>query len=106
MIEISILLNIKLSFEDEISIVNISEKIRSLELDKRVLNEFIIKYDDMVTTELCGEKYKHNKKEYSHEIAGKSDRKIITLAGELDIKVNKIRDKKKQMKFPNQYYNY
>jgi hypothetical protein len=54
---------------------------------------FIKKYDELITTELCGEKYKHNKKNKRFNIAGTFDRKLITMLGEINLKVDKIKDK-------------
>jgi len=93
MIEISIPMHINFTFDGDFTVANLSEKIRGLELEKLVLNQFIENFNEMVTIELCGERYKHDKKEKRYERAGKSDRKIITLLGELDLKVDKIRDK-------------
>ena len=93
MIEISIPIHINFTTDGELTIVNLSEKIQDLELEKLVLNQFIEKFNEIITTELCGEKYKHDKKEKRYERAGKSDRKIITLLGELDLKIDKIRNK-------------
>jgi len=91
MIEISIPIHINFTIDGDFTVVNVSEKIKDLELEKLVLNQFIEKFNDIITTELCGEKYKHDKKEKRYERAGKSDRKIITLLGELDLKIDKVR---------------
>jgi len=93
MIEISIPIHINFTIDGEFTIVNLSEKIRGFELEKLVLNQFIRKLNGIITTELCGEKYRHDKKEKRYERAGKSERKIITLLGNLDLKIDKIRDK-------------
>ena len=95
MSEISIPIHINFTFDDfddEFTIVNLSEKIHDLEIEKLILHSFIEKYGEIITTKLCGEKYKHDKKEKRYSRAGKSPRKIITLAGELDLKIDKIRD--------------
>jgi hypothetical protein len=62
MLEILIPLNIKFTFKEEFTITNLSEKIHDLEIEKVITNMFINKYDELITTELCGEKYKHDKK--------------------------------------------
>ena len=93
MLEISIPININFTLDGEFTIVNLCEKIRDLELDKLVLAGFIDKFGEIITTELCGEKYKHDKEDYRYVRAGKSGRKIITMVGELDFNVDKIRDK-------------
>ena len=92
MIEISIPLNINFTFEEEFTIVNLVEKIHDLEIEKVITTMFINKYDELITTELCGEKYKHDKEKYPYEIAGKAERTIITMIGELELNVNKIRE--------------
>jgi hypothetical protein len=91
MIEISIPIHIKFALNGEFTLVNLSDKIRGLEIEKLILNQFIVKYDELITTKLCGEKYEHNNGK-RNERAGNSKRKIITLLGEMDLKINKVRD--------------
>ena len=79
MIEISIPIHINFTIDGEFTIVNIVERIHDLKLGKTVLNQFVEKFNEIITTELCGEKYKHDKEEKRYKRAGKSDRKIITL---------------------------
>jgi len=93
MIEISIPININFTFNNEITINNIAEKIQDLEIENLILNHFIIEYDKIITTELCGEKYEHNNEKKRYKRAGKGERKILTMLGELDLKLDKIRDK-------------
>ena len=93
MIDISIPMNINFTLNGEFTIVNLCEKIHDLEIEKLILAEFIGEFGEIITTELCGEKYKHDKKDYRYGRAGKSGRKIITMVGELDFNVDKIRDK-------------
>jgi len=92
MLEISIPIHINFTVDGEFTIVNLVEKIRDLELEKEVLGQFVMKLNEVVTTELCGEKYVHDKKEASYERAGNYYRKIITLLGESELKIDKIRD--------------
>jgi hypothetical protein len=92
MIEISIPLNINFTMDDEFNIINITEKIRELEIGTLILKLIIKAFNEESTTEFCGEKYKHDKKEKRYERAGTSNRKIITLLGETDFTVDKIRD--------------
>ena len=93
MIEISIPLNIKFTIDDEIDIINLSQKIKDLEIEKQILHQFIKKYDEMITTALCGVKYER-KKDKKYERASFAQRTIITLLGKSDFKVNKIKDTK------------
>jgi len=90
--EISIPIHIKFTFDGEITIVNLSQIIRDLEIEKLILLQFIEKFNEMLTTELCGEKYQHGKKE-KYERGGKSSRTITTMIGKITFIVDKIRDK-------------
>ena len=92
MFEISIPININFTIDGEFTIVNLAEKIRDLDLEKEVLDQFVVKLNEIVTTELCGEKYEHDKKDKACERAGNYCRKIITLLGESELKIDKIRD--------------
>jgi transposase-like protein len=92
--ELLISIDISFTLNGDFSIANLSEKIHGLEVEKLILHEFIDKYGEMITRELCGKKYKHYKKEKRYSRAGTSKRKIITMVGELDLQVDKIRDKK------------
>jgi hypothetical protein len=103
MIDISIPMNINFTLNGEFTIVNLCEKIHDLEIEKLILAEFIGEFGEIITTELCGEKYKHDKKDYRYGRAGKSGRKIITMVGELDFNVDKIRDKGDRGKFSSHY---
>jgi hypothetical protein len=92
MLEISIPLHINLTLENEFSLVNLAEKIHDLEIDKVLLKDFVEKYDDMLTTQLCGEKYSHNNEKRRYRRAGTYKRKITTILGEMVLQVNKIKD--------------
>ena len=46
----------------------------------------------MITTEFCGEKYKHVKEERKYARAGNYDRTIITIPGEINFKMNKVKN--------------
>jgi len=93
MIEISFPMHINFTIDGEFTLVNIAEKIKNLELEKLVLNQFVENINEIITTELCGDKYQHNKKETQFERAGNYTRKIITLLGESELKIDKIRNK-------------
>ncbi|MDR0912961.1 MAG: hypothetical protein LBM96_10225 [Methanobrevibacter sp.] len=62
-------------------------------IENEILHVFIKKYSEIVTNGLCGEKYLHNKNEMEYGRAKTSKRKIITLLGEINFKVDKIRNK-------------
>ena len=91
MYEISFPFNISFTFDGDFSIVNLSERIRDLEIEKLVLDRFIERFNEIITIGLCGEKYKHNKEE-RFKRAGNCERKITTMLGESEITVDKIRD--------------
>ena len=92
MLEILLPLNISFTLDGEFSIVNLSQKIQDLEIEKIILEKFIEEYDEIIVTELCGERYKHDKKDRRYGRAGKSDRKITTLLGKSELTVDKVRD--------------
>ena len=83
--------HISFTFDGDVSIVNISERIRDLEIEKLVLDKFIGLFNEIITIGLCGEKYKRNKEE-RFKRAGNCRRKITTMLGESNITVDKIRD--------------
>jgi len=91
MYEISIPLNISFTFDGDFGIINLSEKIHDLEIENLVLNQFIEKFNEIITTGLCGEKYKQNKEE-KFKRARNCGRKITTMLRESNITVDKIRD--------------
>jgi hypothetical protein len=72
MLEISIPIHINFTLNGEVSITNIAEKIHEFQIENQILDEFIQKYDDIIITKLCGEKFKHNKEDEMYKRAGNS----------------------------------
>jgi transposase-like protein len=99
MIEISFPIFINLSIDGEVTINNITEKINDLEINKHIFNEFFNNLNDLITVEFCGEKYGRVKENKRYERAGNYIRKIHSLLGELDLKIDKIRDTEKGVIF-------
>ena len=91
MCDILIPMDISLSLNGDVNIVNIVDQIRALNVENVILCRFIEIMNDVVTTDLCGEKYKHNKNERFVR-AGKGSRQITTMVGKLSFVVDKVRD--------------
>lgn len=90
--EIAIPIHLNFALDGEFTIVNLSEKIHDLEIEKEILVCFIEKYNDLIVTELCGEKYNRGELKKRFKRTGKSSRVIITMVGELELKVDKVKD--------------
>ena len=63
-----------------------------MEVEKLIMKHIFLELDDMITTEFCGEKYKHVKEERKYARAGNYDRTIITIPGEINFKMNKVKN--------------
>jgi hypothetical protein len=79
MFEISVPLNIKFVFSDDVTLVNLAQKVQVLGIENLVLSRLIEELDEEITVDLCGEKYSHDNEDKLFKRAGKSGRKIVTL---------------------------
>jgi len=91
MVELLVSLNINFSFDSEFTVFDLVNEIKNLEIEKVLAGLFIEKYDEMIVTAFCGEKYAHNKEE-PYDRAGNGSRTIVTKVGELKLKPSKIKD--------------
>ena len=79
--------------EDEIvPIENLVSMLKNLKIDAKVLEQIINSADAEIVTKLCGEKYTKKSGNESYVRAGTSERKPITSVGQLNIKVNRVKD--------------
>ena len=79
--------------EDEIvPIENLVLMLKNLKIEANVLEKIINLANDEIVTKLCGEKYTKKSGNESYVRAGTSERKSITSVGQLNIKVNRVKD--------------
>ncbi|MEI7650261.1 MAG: transposase [Methanomicrobiales archaeon] len=79
--------------EDEIvPIENLVHVLKKLQIEASLLEKIINSADTEIATKLCGEKYTKKSGNERYVRAGTSERKPITSVGQLNIKVNKVKD--------------
>ena len=92
--EIIVPLQVKVCFpEDEIvPIENLVYMLKNLKIEAKILEQIINIANDDIVTNLCGERYTKKSGNESYVRAGTSARKPITSVGQLNIKVNRVKD--------------
>lgn len=79
--------------EDEIvPIENLVYVLKKLQIEASLLEKIINSADTEIATKLCGKKYTKKSGNERYVRAGTSERKPITSVGQLNIKVNKVKD--------------
>ncbi|MDO9035300.1 MAG: transposase, partial [Methanoregula sp.] len=79
--------------EDEsVPIENLVYVLRNQQIEARLLEKIINSADTDIATKLCGEKYTKKSGNECYLRAGTSERKPITSVGQLNIKVNRVKD--------------
>jgi len=79
--------------EDEIvPIENLVHVLKKLQIEASLLEKIINSADTEIATRLCGDKYTKKSGNERYVRAGTSERKPITSVGQLNIKVNKVKD--------------
>ena len=92
--EIIVPLQIKVCLpEDEVvPIENLVYVLKDLKIEAKLLEQLINKADAVIVTKLCGEKYTKITGNKRYARAGTFKRKPITSVGQLNLKVNRVKD--------------
>ena len=92
--EIIVPLQVKVCLpEDEVvPIEYLVYEIRNLKIEAKLLEHLINTADTKIVTKLCGEKYSKKMGNERYARAGTSVRKLITSIGQLDLKLNRVKD--------------
>jgi len=92
--EIIVPLQVKVCLpEDEIvPIENLVLMLKNLKIEANVLEKIINFANDEIVTKLCGDRYTKKSGNESYVRAGTSERKLITSVGQLNLKVNRVKD--------------
>ncbi|MDO9326411.1 MAG: transposase [Methanoregula sp.] len=79
--------------EDEaVPIENLVYMLRNQHIEARLLEKIINSADTDIATKLCGEKYTKKSGNERYLRSGTSEKKLITSVGQLNIKVNRVKD--------------
>jgi len=92
--EIIVPMQVKVCLPDDeiVPIENLVHVLKKLQIEASLLEKIINLADTEIATKLCGEKYTKKSGNERYVRAGTSERKPITSVGQLNIKVNKIKD--------------
>ena len=92
--EIIVPLQVKVCLpEDEVvPIENLVYVLKDLKIEAKLLEQLINKADAVIVTKLCGEKYTKITGNKRYARAGTFKRKPITSVGQLNLKVNRVKD--------------
>lgn len=92
--EIIVPLQVKVCLpEDEIvPIEYLVYEIRNLKIEAKLLEQLINTADTKIVTKLCGDKYSKKTGNERYARAGNSVRKLITSLGQLNLKLNRVKD--------------
>jgi len=92
--EIIVPMQVKVCLPDDeiVPIENLVHVLKKLQIEASLLEKIINSADTEIATKLCGEKYTKKSGNERYVRAGTSERKPITSVGQLNIKVNKIKD--------------
>jgi transposase-like protein len=92
--EIIVPLQVKVCLpEDEVvPIEYLVYEIRNLKIEAKLLEQLINTADTKIVTKLCGEKYSKKTGNERYARAGTSVRKLITSIGQLNLKLNRVKD--------------
>jgi transposase-like protein len=87
-------LQVKVCLPDDeiVPIENLVLMLKNLKIEANVLEKIINLVNDEIVTKLCGEKYTKRSGNESYVRAGTSERKPITSVGQLNLKVNRVKD--------------
>jgi len=92
--EIIVPLQVKVCLpEDEVvPIEYLVYEIRNLKIEAKLLEQLINTADTKIVTKLCGDKYSKKTGNERYARAGTSERKLITSIGQLNLKLNRVKD--------------
>ncbi|MDO8872171.1 MAG: ISH6 family transposase, partial [Methanoregula sp.] len=92
--EIIVTLQVKVCLpeDEEVPIEYLVYMLTDLKIEAKLLEQIINTADTEIVTKLCGEKYSKKTGNERYARAGTSVRKPITSIGQLNLKVNRVKD--------------
>ena len=91
-INVSIEVNVCVPDDEAVPIENLVSSLKIQNIEARILEQIITATDDKLVTSLCGEKYSKGDGNERYARAGTSEKKPITSVGQLNVKLNKVKD--------------